>query len=463
MAEQAHTPPVVTLATINRDGSRQFVHAAQTRGRFTWMRTVFMLLLMAVYVGLPWIPINGYPAVFFDVANRQFHLFGLTFVAQDLWLGFFIITGLGFGLFYVTALVGRVWCGWACPQTVFLDIIRRFERWCEGDAIQRRRLDAMPWTLGKTIRCGLKQALFILFSLLIAHVFISYFVSLPALYRMMHQAPSENWPVFLLVFAMAAAFWFNFAWFREQFCLVLCPYGRLQSVLMDDDTVVIGYDAKRGEPRGKKGAAGAGDCIDCKRCVQVCPTAIDIRNGLQMECIACSACVDACDEVMEKIGRPRGLIRYDSTHGLAGEPTKYVRPRTILYTVLMLVGAAVMLLSLSTLRPATVSLLRMMGAPYYLDGNTSTIRNQFLVRIWNKRNETQVFRIEIENPPQGLVMSGVEEGVKVGPLGEELRAIIVTLPHDSYRGGFPLNLKVTTADGKLAIAKSIPFLGPSAK
>jgi cytochrome c oxidase accessory protein FixG len=461
MPANAPSHPPVTLATINKDGSRQFVHVASVHGRFTVFRGIFMFLLMAVYLGLPWIPINGNPAVFFDLMHGQFHLFGMTLVAQDLWLGFFIITGTGFALFYVTALVGRVWCGWACPQTVFLDIIRRIERFCEGDAVKRRRLDSMPWTLEKTLRRGLKQVFFILFALLLAHFFMAYFVSLPELYRMVREAPSQNWPVFLFVFGLSMVLWFDFAWFREQFCLVLCPYGRLQSVLVDNDSVVIGYDAIRGEPRGKKGAT-TGDCIDCKRCVQVCPTAIDIRNGLQMECIACSNCVDACDEVMDRIGRPRGLIRYDSMNGLAGKPTRLIRPRTILYTALMLVGAVVMSFSLSTLRPATVSLLRMVGAPYYLDKEEGIIRNQFIVRIWNKRNEPKTFGVKLENPQPGMKIEGTESGVNVGPLGEEMQVVVVTIPHADYKGQLPLKFNVSTTDGKFTVQKSLPFLGPAA-
>lgn len=246
------TPTLESVTTIREDGSRRFIHPAGVHGRFTTWRAVFGLLVLLTYVALPWIPINGNPAVFLDIAHRQFHFFGLTFVMQDLWVAFFLVSGVGFTLFYVTALLGRVWCGWACPQTLFLDTIRRFERWIEGGAPEREKLDRMPWTLEKTLRRGTKQVVFALFALLIAHVFLSYFVSLPRLYQMMRHSPGENWSSFLFVFLIAAALWFNFAWFREQFCIVICPYGRLQSALIDNDSLVIGYDTKRGEPRGKK-------------------------------------------------------------------------------------------------------------------------------------------------------------------------------------------------------------------
>ena len=356
-------PTLETVTTINDDGSRRFIHPADVHGRFSFLRAVAGVLLMAVYVALPWIRINGNPAVFLDVEHRLVHLFGLTLAPQDFWLGFFLITGTGFALFYVTALLGRVWCGWACPQTVFLDLARRVERFIEGDATARRRLDESQWTPEKIGKRGLKNIVYGIFAVLLAHVFLSYFVSLRTLYSMASQSPAAHWGAFLFAFLTGGALWFDFAWFREQFCIVVCPYGRLQSALLDSDSIVIGYDQTRGEPRGKLNAAGAGDCIDCRRCVQVCPTGIDIRHGLQMECIACAACIDACDEVMEKINRPRGLVRYDSMRGLEGKKRRFIRPRVALYTLLLLAGMGVMAASLSTFKPATVSLLRMTGAP----------------------------------------------------------------------------------------------------
>src|ERR1019366_667648 len=374
-----------TVTTIREDGSRRFLYPADAPGRFGVWRRAAALALIAIYVLLPWVKVGGYPAVFLDLANRRFHLFGLTLAAQDLWLLFFLISGLGFSLFFITALFGRIWCGWACPQTVFLDhVYRRIERWLEGDAIRRRALAAAPMTPGKFARRAVKHALYFLLSAAIAHMFLSYFVSLPAVWAMMKDAPTSNWGTFVFIAVATGTVYFNFAWFREQLCIVICPYGRLQSALTDDNTLVIGYDWSRGEPRGKPDVAGTGDCVACDRCVSVCPTGIDIRQGLQLECIGCAACIDACDDVMSRMGRRKGLVRYDSLAGLAGRATRWVRPRTILYGILLAIGATVAAWNISGIRPAVIGVTRVIGAPYFVDAGM--VRNQFFVRLVNKRS-----------------------------------------------------------------------------
>ena len=449
------------VTTIREDGSRLFLHPADARGRFTTARRWSGWLLIAIYLLLPWIPVGGHPAVFLDIAGRRFHLFGFTLAFQDTWLMFFGITGLGFSLFFITALLGRVWCGWACPQTVFLEhVYRRVERWIEGDAVQRRRLDAAPWTSGKVLRRGGKQAIFFAISAAIAHLFLAYYVSIPELWSMMHAAPGEHWASFVFVFVFTGLLYFNFAWFREQLCIVLCPYGRLQSMLIDDHSMVIGYDAKRGEPRGKLGIPDAGACVDCNRCVQVCPTGIDIRHGLQIECIGCAACIDACDEVMDKVKRPRGLVRYDSAASFAGERTRWLRPRILLYTALLAIGAMVATWAISTVRPANLAITRMNGAPYFVTDDA--VRNQFFVRLVNKRDTPTRFVVTLPDAPAALVRTGLDGAVELAPLAEDVRTLIVQMPATAYAGPFEFKIRVADEAGTFSLEKTVRFVGPDA-
>ena len=448
-----------SVTTINRDGTRLFLHPADVNGLFTRLRRLFALLLIGIYASLPWIPINGNPAIFLDVLNRRFHLIGLTFTAQDLWLAFFFITGLGFSLFFVTALFGRLWCGWACPHTVFLEhVYRRIERWIEGDAPKRKKLDQQSWDASKLFKRGLKHALFVLISLTIAHFFLAYFVSIPQLYTWMKSSPAEHWSAFIFVFVASGLIYFNFAWFREQLCLVICPYGRLQSALIDDDSVIIGYDEKRGEPRGKATQSGIGDCIDCNRCVQVCPTGIDIRQGLQIECIGCANCIDACDTIMTKLNRPKGLVRYDSQNGFAGKKKHILRPRIVLYFVLMLFGATAMTLSAMQLRSANMTLVRMTGMPYFL--TDTTVRNQYTVRIINKSTEPRTFTINHKIEDQTYEIRGIDDSIRVKGMSEEMRPIALMVPKENYAGQFPVEFSLISSDGQTIMTRKVEFIGP---
>lgn len=470
-------PNLDSVTTINPDGSHFFLHPADVKGRWTLARRIFGLALIAVYVALPWIPINGSPALFFDVEMRRFHVFGLTLVPQDLWVMFFGVTGLGFTLFFVTALLGRLWCGWACPYTVFLDhVFRRIERWIEGDSVARKKLAAAPWTAGKAVRRVAKHSLYVLCASLIAHVFLSYFVSIERLYGHMQEGPLAHATAFGIVVFLTLVLGFCFGWFREQFCIIMCPYGRLQSALTDDDTVVIGYDEKRGEPRGKKKTglpseafptsialatevAKGGDCIDCRRCANVCPTGIDIRNGLQLECIGCAACIDACDDIMTKIERPKGLVRYDSLNGLTGKKRRILRPRVIAYTLLGLLGlTAFAVAGWKRAKPFTADFSRMRGQPFYADG--SAVRNHYQVRFYNKRNQPARFSIRLANAPEGFTLSGADTMVEVPPLGDVTRPAIVVVPTGVYRGTTNLQIEVRSEPGDVTIRHEMRFLGP---
>jgi cytochrome c oxidase accessory protein FixG len=455
-------PNLASVTTIKADGSRRFLHPADVRGKFTAWRRHFALAMLAVYTLLPWIPVNGHPAVFLDVAQRRFHLFGLTLATADLWLAFFLITGLAFTLFYVTSFFGRVWCGWTCPYTVFLEhVYRRVERLIDGDAPARRKLDDAPWTPSKIIRRVLKHGLFLVISALIAHIFLSYFVSLKQLYAWMQGPPSEHLAAFGVVLSLSAGLYFSFSWFREQFCIILCPYGRLQSALTDDNTVSVGYDKKRGEPRGKTGAAGAGDCVNCFRCVQVCPTGIDIRNGLQLECIGCAACVDACDDVMRKIGRRSGLVRYDSLRGFEGGRTRFFRGRTFAYSILALLGLAVFSWAAHSVKPMNVTATRMKGTTYFV--SDGMIRNQFQVRIINKRDTAARFTIKLDQA-SAVQLSLAGGSIEVPALGESIQLAVLAMPQNEFHDRTALKLVIAEdRSSGAAIECPIEFIGPDTR
>lgn len=389
----------VAESSLQTDGTRKRVVPADVSGRFTSARRVAFAVLVLFWAALPWVRLGGAPALFIDVGRRRFFVFGATFNAQDLWLTFFLLTGLGFGLAFLTTLVGRVWCGWACPQTVFLEgLFRPIERLVNGSREKQLRRERSGAALDRAVRLVVTHALYIVASLLVAHVFVAYFVSIPALFAMVREAPAEHPEVFAWMLALTGLFYGNFAFFREQTCVVVCPYGRLQSALLDDDSLVIGYDEARGEPRGKVQRESAskeparGDCVDCRRCVVVCPTGIDIRNGLQMDCIGCAACIDACDDIMTKLGRPKGLVRYDSPRGLRGERRRVIRPRVVLASALLVVGAVVAAFAMRARTPYEANLVRLAGAPFVREGGE--VRNAFEVHLVNKASETTTFLIE---------------------------------------------------------------------
>lgn len=463
LSGKAKRPNLVSVTTINDDGSHHVLHPADVRGPFTRLRMWAGYGLILIYIALPWIPVNGAPALFLDVEHRRFHAFGLTLLAQDLWVMFFLLSGLGFSLFFITSLLGRLWCGWACPYTVFLEqVFRRIERLIDGDASARRKLARSPRTTGKVARFLVKNFLYVLTSTLIAHVFVSYFISLPRLYQFMLQGPVSSPISFGVVTALTGVLFYSFAYFREQFCIILCPYGRIQSALTDDDTIIIGYDEKRGEPRGKVTNPLAGSCVDCRRCVQVCPTGIDIRNGLQMECIGCAACIDACDDIMTKLKRPTGLVRYDSMRSLAGGKRRILRPRIYAYSVLALLGLVAMGVTMfNRAKPFHAEISRMRGASFYTD--VSAVRNHYQLRLANKRNQPATFTISLENAPPGFTLSGLDGTISLPALAEAARPLVVLHSRSSYTGPTSLTLLILAEPGGGTVRQKFEFLGPNPK
>jgi len=451
-------PNRASVTTIAADGSRRMLHPADVRGRWLHARRLVAAALVGVLIALPIVPIGGHPAVFLDVAHRRFHLLGATFAVQDFWLVFFLLSGLGFTLYAVTAVLGRLWCGWTCPHTVFMEhVFRPLERLIDGDAVSRRRLAEAPWTPLKIVRRVAKHAIFLAIAFLIVHLILAYFVSLPGLWSLITHSPGDHLGLFTFAVVATGVLFFHFSWFREQLCLIICPYGRLQSVLIDDDSLIVGYDAGRGEPRGPATQAGSGHCVDCLRCVQVCPTGIDIRQGLQMECIGCTACIDACDEVMEKLERPRGLIRYDSLRGLTGTARRFWRPRLALYGVLLLAGVAAFTFALRTVAPFHANVVRMRGAPYYVSGDT--LRNQFEVRLINKTDYPMTLSLEAE--ADGFPMDVHTTETTLAPLEETVVPLILTAEKSAVTGSRKLTIRILGPDGRV-LTRRAEFLAPGA-
>lgn len=461
MRNSQKKPTLDSVTSINDDGSRFVIHPSDVKGSFTRWRKISAIFLIAIYVLLPWIPINGYPAVFLNVMERRFHIFGITLAAQDMWLLFFLVSGVAFTLFYITTFLGRVWCGWACPQTIFLEhVFRRVERWIEGDSAARKKLDNAPLSGSKVFKRGLKLVIYFFLSAIIAHIFLSYFISIPQLWEWLQTSPREHWKTFLFVAAFTMIIFLNFTWFREQLCIVICPYGRFQSALIDDDTLNVAYDYERGNPPGHVKDEKAGDCIDCRRCIQVCPTGIDIRNGLQLECIGCAACVDACDEIMDKVNRPRGLVRYASDRSLEGLKTRFLRPRTILYSGLMLLGIAVAGIAFNSVKPAVAMTTRMPGVPFYV--TDTHIRNQYQIRLINKNSTELAFSIFAQANEQSAILetSGIPDGTILQAMEERNSTYVVQVPRDSFTGAFPLEILVIAEPGHVQILQEVEFLGP---
>lgn len=386
------------LGTTDEKGRRVFLHPADVKGPFRDWRSRTQWVLIFIFLILPWVRLGDRPLILLDIHAREFEIFGLSLRAHNSPLLILVLAAAAFGLFFVTSIFGRIWCGWACPQTVFIDgVFRKIERWIEGPALERRKLDRMPWSMEKLAKRTAKWSAFLIVSLILTHSFLAYFVGTEKLAEMIQSSPRKNWGDFLFMSFTTAIILFDFAWFREQFCTIVCPYGRFQSVLMDKSSLVVSYDGNRGEPRAtpqaktlaKNHGGKLGDCVNCYRCVQVCPTGIDIRRGVQMECIACTACVDACDEVMDKIKKPKGLIKYDA---IAPSKKRRFNARAATYLALC-VGSLVALFTFArNTQTVEFDILRAKDTPYTtamnVDGTPITI-NHFRIDLTNQNDQVR--------------------------------------------------------------------------
>lgn len=455
------------LSTADQEGRRRWIYPKKPKGRFTTARTWVSYFLLIVMFAGPFIRINGNPLLLVNIVERKFSILGQIFWPQDMVI--FAVAVLLFftGIAIFTSAFGRLWCGWTCPQTLLMEMVfRKIEYAIEGDALAQRALDQAPWTARKIAAKSAKHLVFFGLSFLIGNTLLSYIIGTEQLFQIVTDNPLRHLHglAFMLLFTLL--FYGIFARFREQACTFICPYGRLQSTLLDENTIVVAYDYKRGEQRGRlrrgqtpeqRRAAGNGDCISCHECVTVCPTGIDIRNGTQMECVHCTACIDACDAVMRKIHRPGGLIRYASLNGIErGEPLR-VTPRIVVYSVIILVLGALLSVLLLTRSDVETSLLRAPGSMFQRlpDGR---IGNLYLLKLVNKTSRAVPVELKLNHSQGSLNVMGPPLVVPPRMLAET--SVLIDLPADALASGKAnLEVGVYSQGRKLDLIKTV-FIGP---
>jgi cytochrome c oxidase accessory protein FixG len=395
---------------------RQKIYPREVHGLFANLRITAVGVLLGLYYLLPWLQWNGRQAVLLDMPARKFYLFGLTLWPQDFVIFAGLLIAAGFSLFFFTALAGRLWCGYACPQTVWTETFLWIEHWIEGDRMQQMKLDQSPMSARKFRIKFLKHFLWAAFALFTGFTFVAYFTPLKELAHRLVTFDLGPWETFWLLFYSFAT-WGNAGFLREQVCKYMCPYARFQSAMFDDDTLIISYDEKRGEPRGsrKRGVdslrTGLGDCIDCTMCVQVCPTGIDIRHGLQYECIGCSACIDVCDDVMEKMGYAPGLIRYTTQNALAGKTSRILRPRILIYGAFLTAVFAAVGYTIVTRTPVELDVIRDRNQ-LFRETNEGLIENVYTLAIVNMDEAPHAFEVSVEGI-EGLTLDMDEKTIQV--------------------------------------------------
>ncbi|MGH8029861.1 MAG: cytochrome c oxidase accessory protein CcoG [Arenimonas sp.] len=442
--------------------SERKIHPREIDGRFQRLRRLAVFVLLGLFYLAPWLRWDGRQAVLFDLPARKFYVLGLTFWPQDFIFLALLLVMAGLSLFFFTAVAGRLWCGYACPQTVWTEVFVAIEAWCEGDRGARIKLDAAPWTASKWRKRGLRHAAWAVLALWTGFTFVGFFTPIPSLGARTWPFAWSGWETFWVGF-YALATWGNAGVLREQVCKYMCPYARFQSAMFDADTLVIAYDTARGEPRGarKRGTeaslSGLGDCIDCTICVQVCPTGIDIRNGLQYECIACGACVDACDSVMDRMGSPRGLVRYTSEAALSGgRRTRLLRPRVLVYAALLLALSGGTGAALALRKPLIVDVLH--DKALYRVADDGTVENAYTLRIINKAAVAHTFVVRLESgSPLALATP-----VVLAAAPEEVLTVPVTVRSTGpVTGGHDVRFIVEDARAGLRLAERARFHGPS--
>ncbi len=447
------------LSTLNRDGSRRWIRPKLSKGKHYRRRLITGWALIATFTLIPIIKVGGKPLILLDVPKREFTFFGATFLPTDTFLLMLLLFSIFIGIFLVTAVLGRVWCGWACPQTVYMEFLYRpIEVLIEGGRTKQLKLDAE----GANARRLLKNVVFLFVSAFLANTFLAYFVSWEQLLSWMTGSPTTHPVAFALMLGTTLLMFFDFAYFREQTCIVACPYGRFQSVLLDRQSLIVAYDKDRGEVRQKwrkNEERKAGDCIDCNLCVSTCPTGIDIRDGLQMECIHCTQCIDACDEVMNRVGLEPGLIRYTSQAELASGKRSFFRPRVFVYSAILLVMFGTFTVSLAGKSSADVTVLRGLGAPFtILPGGE--VSNQIRIKIANRSPEERSYLVELVDAGD-LVLIAPENPLTVAPGETEMTGAFITGPASVFAGG-DIAITLRIGDGSdFSTDRPYRLLGPA--
>jgi len=442
------------------------IHPREVDGRFARLRIVAVLVLLGLYYAVPWISWGGRQAVLFDLPARKFYIFGWTFWPQDFFYLTLLLIIAALSLFFFTTLAGRLWCGYACPQTVWTEVFMWMERWVEGRRNQRIKLDKAPWTGRKLAIKGAKHLVWIVFALFTGFTFVGYFAPITELAGRLVPYDLGPWESFWVFFYSFATYG-NAGWMREQVCIYMCPYARFQSAMFDKDTLIISYEEDRGEPRGsrKRGTdpreKGLGDCIDCKACVQVCPTGIDIRHGLQYQCIGCAACIDVCDDIMDKMEYPRGLIRYTTEHAIKHKTGHVLRPRIFVYATILLLLVGALAYAIAIRVPLELGVIRDRNA-LYRETPLGLVENIYTLKIANKDQLPHYYRVAVSGLEDAKLVIE-QEVVEVGA-GEVLNLPLRVQvdPGDLTHASSEIEFQVTAEDrADLSVTQPARFIGPS--
>ncbi len=450
------------IATVDESGKRKWIFAQRPNGKFYSIRSWLSYLYFIVFFGLPFVKIDGRPLFLFNVPAARFILFGKVFWPQDFFIFGLTMVTFVFFIILFTAAFGRLFCGWACPQTNFMEMMfRKVEFFILGDAPAQRKLKSAPWTTDKIIKVGSKHLVFFLLAFIIANFFLAYVIGASEVEKIITEPISKHTAGFTSIFIFSAIFYAVYAFFREQACIVICPYGRLQSVLLDKNSMIVAYDYKRGEPRGnfkKHADENLGDCIDCHQCVRVCPTGIDIRDGVQMECVGCTACIDACDNVMDKIGKPRGLVRYASENSIANGERLHYTTRMKLYTGLCAVVLTLLSILLATRKDVDATIMRTPGILYQERG-TDSISNLYNIKVVNKTIKEVPLLIKLEDG-NGKIETIGKPYITVAKEGQGSGSFFVVLPKSRiHQRSTHIILGLYQGNVKISDAKT-NFLGP---